>query len=433
LTTFWRRYVLYPGPMPTLSAPRVVEVENLRKYFTVPGATPRGTLNRLMHPVRRGSPRTLKILDGISFDVHQGELFGIVGRNGSGKTTLLRILASIYRPDAGRVRISGALAPFIDLGVGFQAQMSARQNVVMNGILLGLGRRELRRQIDAVLDYAELQDFADVQLKNFSSGMRTRLAFASMRQADPDVYLIDEILAVGDEEFREKCSGEFAALKQRGKTILMVSHRRGAMEGLADRAMLLRDGRIAAMGGPDEVFHAYREERLKRAQLPTVATTPAGVDRVSDGSRSRAPRATIESLLIRGNEDSDYPRVAAGDPIRLRIQAIASGWVKGPTLQLAITSEDGAKVFASRDSDLDRLPVLKPGQGLVAEATLENSLAPGRYRLECSLAHGSEGRRGTVSPARSIDFEVDGVPREGLVALDRTVVLSPIRELEPVR
>src|SRR5919204_5715549 len=144
--------------MATLSAPRAVEVENLRKYFTVPGATPPGTVNRLLHPVRRGSPRTLKILDGISFEVRQGELFGIVGRNGSGKTTLLRILASIYRPDAGRVRIAGTLAPFIDLGVGFQAQMSARQNVEMNGILLGLSRRELRRGVDAVLDYAELED-----------------------------------------------------------------------------------------------------------------------------------------------------------------------------------------------------------------------------------------------------------------------------------
>jgi ABC-2 type transport system ATP-binding protein len=423
--------VLYPQRMPSVSAPRAVEVENLRKYFTVQGGTPRGTLNRLLHPVRRGSPRTLRILDGISFDVRQGELFGIVGRNGSGKTTLLRILASIYRPDSGRVRISGTLAPFIDLGVGFQAQMSARQNVEMNGILLGLGRRELRRGIDAVLDYAELRDFADVQLKNFSSGMRTRLAFASMRQADPDIYLIDEILAVGDEEFREKCTGEFAALKQRGKTILMVSHRRGAMEGLADRAMLLQRGRIAAMGAPDEVFDAYREERLARAGGTTGPG--AGADRPSDGARSRPPRATIERLLLNGEEDGQDPRLAASEPIRVRIEAIASGWVKGPTLQLAITSGDGAKVFASRDSDLDRLPVLKPGQALVAEATLENSLAPGHYRLECTLAHGAEGRSGRVSPPRAIEFEVEGAPADGLVELERRVVLTPARDLEAVR
>jgi ABC-type polysaccharide/polyol phosphate transport system ATPase subunit len=422
--------------MATLSAPRAVEVENLRKYFTVPGATPPGTVNRLLHPVRRGSPRTLKILDGISFDVRQGELFGIVGRNGSGKTTLLRILASIYRPDAGRVRISGNLAPFIDLGVGFQAQMSARQNVVMNGILLGLGRRELRRRVDAVLDYAELEDFADVQLKNFSSGMRTRLAFASMRQADPDIYLIDEILAVGDEEFREKCSGEFAALKERGKTILMVSHRRGAMEGLADRAMLLQRGRIAAMGEPGGVFDAYRAERLARAARSAPADSgsqPAADGAESDGASSRAPRATIERLLVNGEGDAGPARVAAGDPIRVRIEATASGWVKGPTLQLAIMSADGATVFASRDSDLDRLPVLKPGQGLVGEATVENSLAPGRYRLECTLAHGAQDRKGTVSLPRSIDFEVDGAPREGLVALERTVALNPVRDLESVR
>ena len=149
----------------------------------------------------------------VSFDVHRGEFFGIVGRNGSGKSTLLKILASIYRADGGSIRMAGRVAPFIELGVGFNLELTARENVVLNGVMMGLSRREARRRLDAVLDFAELEEFVDLKLKNYSSGMLVRLAFSVMIQAEADILLIDEVLAVGDAAFQQKCRDVFAEMR----------------------------------------------------------------------------------------------------------------------------------------------------------------------------------------------------------------------------
>jgi ABC-type polysaccharide/polyol phosphate transport system ATPase subunit len=380
--------------------------------------------------VQRGSRRTLRVLDGISFDVQRGELFTVVGRNGSGKTTLLRILGSIYRIDSGSVHVTGSLAPFIELGVGFQPHMSARQNVVLNGVILGLGRREMRRRADQVLAYAELEDFADVQLKKFSSGMRMKLAFSSMLLADPDIYLIDEILSVGDEAFKAKCSEEFATLKGRNKTVVMVTHRPSTVERESDRAMWLRDGKVGRLGNPREVLEAYRSEGLG-AGGGRPADDRRAVKRRPTWPRPRAPRATIETLYLTGAEDGT--RVAAGEPLRMRIEAQASGWVRGPTLELAITGADGTTILAASDSDLERLPVLRPGDRMTAEVTVGNPLTAGRYRLDCMLRHGADHRTGPASEVRSVDFEIDGDTGGGLVALERTAALDSATKLELVR
>src|SRR5579862_9915627 len=174
-----------------LAGPAVIEVRDLRKRFRIP--------ERASHErpwLRRVGYRELVALAGVSFDVHRGEFFGIVGRNGSGKSTLLKVLASIYRADSGQIRIAGRLAPFIELGVGFNPELTARENVALNGVMMGLGRRQARRGLDAVLEFAELNEFTDLKLKNYSSGMMVRLAFAVMVQADADIMLVDEVLAV---------------------------------------------------------------------------------------------------------------------------------------------------------------------------------------------------------------------------------------------
>jgi ABC-2 type transport system ATP-binding protein len=385
-----------------------------------------------MHPVQRGSRRTLRVLDGVTFEVRRGELFGIVGRNGSGKSTLLRVLGNIYGADGGRVRIDGSVAPFIELGVGFQPRMSARQNVALNGVLLGLGRREVRRRIDEVLAYAELEDFADVQLKNFSSGMRVRLAFASALQADPDIYLIDEILAVGDEAFREKCAAEFVTLKQRGKTILMVTHRSGVIGEQADRAMLLADGRIAGQGDPNEVLRVYRE-RIAAEDSGDRGRAPGGGDRFGTIKPARTVRATVERLELAGTRSGDRPRVAGGEPLRLYIDVSAVGWVQAPTLELAVSSEQGGTVFVCREGDREHLPVLKPGERLTGEATVENTLARGRYRLDCVVLHEADTGARTVSERRSIEFEVEGNPRGSGIGSGRHRERAPEAKLELVR
>src|SRR4029453_1974709 len=178
----------------------------------------------IVRPFAGRDYREVDALDGVSFEVRQGEFFGIVGRNGSGKSTLLKILASIYRADAGTVRMDGRPAPFIELGVGFDPELTARENVVLNGVMMGLSRREAQRRLDAVLDFGELGEFVELKLKNYSSGMMVRLAFAVMMQADPDILLIDEVLAVGDAAFQQKCADAFREMRDTGKTIVLVTH-----------------------------------------------------------------------------------------------------------------------------------------------------------------------------------------------------------------
>src|SRR6478735_2266688 len=183
------------------TTPLAIQVEDLHKSFRIPKNRVDSLKERVVHPFAKREYLELRALDGVSFEIGQGEFFGSVGRNGSGKSTLLKIMSSIYRADAGRIRMAGRLAPFIELGVGFNPELTSRENVVLNGVMMGLGRREAQRRLEAILDFAELREFVDLRLKNYSSGMMVRLAFAVMVEADADIMLVDEVLAVGDASF----------------------------------------------------------------------------------------------------------------------------------------------------------------------------------------------------------------------------------------
>src|SRR3954468_14151944 len=239
------------------AAPVVVEVRDLEKAFQVPEHRIDSLKERAAHPLARMEYREQRALKGISFDVRQGEFFGIVGRNGSGKSSLLKILASIYRADAGRVRMAGRVAPFIELGVGFNPELTARDNGVLSGVLMGLTLREARRRLDAILEFAELEDFVDLKLKNYSSGMMVRFAFAVMVQADADIMLVDEVLAVGDAAFGQKCMDVFHARRRAGKTLVLVTHDMSTVESLCDRAMLIDEGEVRYLGDPGEAAMRY--------------------------------------------------------------------------------------------------------------------------------------------------------------------------------
>jgi ABC-type polysaccharide/polyol phosphate transport system ATPase subunit len=193
----------------------------------------------------------------VSLEVGEGEFFGIVGRNGSGKSTLLRCLTGIYRIDGGEVALRGRVAPFIELGVGFNADLSAQDNAVINAVMLGMSPREARAQLDEVFAFAELEEFRDLKILNYSSGMVVRLAFAITVQVDADTLLFDEVLAVGDEAFQEKCLARFAQMKAKGRTIVLVTHNMSMVERFCDRAMLLERGRVAEVGDPLAIAEAY--------------------------------------------------------------------------------------------------------------------------------------------------------------------------------
>src|SRR3954454_17770915 len=240
-----------------------IEVRDLEKTFRIPKQQVHTFKERALHPFRRSTYDELNVLRGISFDVHDGEFFGIVGRNGSGKSTLLKCLAGIYGADAGQIRVAGRMSPFIELGVGFNPDLTARENVVINAVMMGLTPREARARFDGVIEFAELHDFVGLKLKNYSSGMQVRLAFAVMVQSGAEVLLIDEVLAVGDAAFQQRCLDEFRGLRDEGRTIVLVTHDMTTVERFCHRAMLITDGEIEMIGDPGRVGRRYLERNFE--------------------------------------------------------------------------------------------------------------------------------------------------------------------------
>jgi len=202
-------------------------------------------------------------LNDVSFNVKKGEILGIIGANGSGKTTLLRTIAGIYKPDSGYVKTNGTIAPILHIGTGFNNELDAVENIMIYGMLLGIPKMEMKKKVHDIIEWAELEKFSDVKLKKYSSGMRARLAFATTIQINPDILLVDEVLAVGDKKFKEKSFQEFSSFKKQGKTILYVTHSLKKITKLSDRVLLLDHGRVIAIGKPDEIIQKYDEMTAK--------------------------------------------------------------------------------------------------------------------------------------------------------------------------
>jgi ABC-type polysaccharide/polyol phosphate transport system ATPase subunit len=239
-----------------------IEVVDVSKAFLIPHEQRTYFKEYFLHPFRRTTFERNEALRDVSFSIEQGEFFGVIGPNGSGKSTLLRILAKIYVPDSGSVRVQGLLSPFIELGVGFNLELNARDNVRINATLAGLTKQELDARFDEILAFAELHRFVDQQLKNYSSGMLARLAYSIAIQVPFDILLLDEVLAVGDESFQEKCFATFERFKDEGKTVVFVSHQLEKMSDFCDRVLLLQNGVVQTVGPPDEVIDLYRERVL---------------------------------------------------------------------------------------------------------------------------------------------------------------------------
>ena len=246
------------------SANVVVRVENVKKTFRIPIEKSSGLKQQLINTLKgRKGYRDFSPLNGISFEVKKGEFFGIVGKNGSGKSTLLKVLAGIYVPAEGVVEVKGSLVPFIELGVGFNPELTGRENVYLNGALLGFNHREIDAMYSEIVNFAELADFMEERLKNYSSGMQVRLAFSIAIRARGDILLLDEVLAVGDAAFQQKCFDYFEYLRREKRTIIIVTHDMGSIKRFCNRAMMLSDGKIEKIGTPEEVADLYTEENIE--------------------------------------------------------------------------------------------------------------------------------------------------------------------------
>ncbi len=242
----------------------IVVINNLTKSFKIPLEASSGIKQKLINLLKgRKGYRVFTPLKDIDFTINEGDFFGIVGRNGSGKSTLLKTIAGIYTPNSGSVEVGGSLVPFIELGVGFNPELTGRENVFLNGALLGFSHDEMEAMYDKIVDFAELDDFMEERLKNYSSGMQVRLAFSIAIRAHADILLLDEVLAVGDEAFQKKCYAYFDKLKREKRTVILVTHDMSAVERFCNKAVFIEDGKVKMIGKPYRIAAAYSRSNIK--------------------------------------------------------------------------------------------------------------------------------------------------------------------------
>ena len=371
-------------PQPDSSSVPPIVIEAVSKTFRVPEERTHTLKERALHPLRRIRHQTFKALQDISFDVRPGEFFGIAGRNGSGKSTLLKCLAGIYGVDTGRIWMNGRLSPFIELGVGFNQDLAARDNVVLNGIMMGLSPREARARYDAVIDFAELREFEELKLKNYSSGMHVRLAFSVAIQVDADILLVDEVLAVGDAAFAQKCFDVFNRMRDEGRTIVFVTHDMATLNRFCHRALLLEKGSMVHLGEPHEVADRYLEINFGR---DPEASARAGEEHGGGDGEARIAEAWVQDE--HGERQASLPQ---GRPITLKALVAFAVDVQDPVASVYVLNEDHvAVVVASTAREHERSGRFSAGDEVLFSFSFDNVLAPGRYNPLFTLAHRGTG------------------------------------------
>ncbi len=348
--------------------------------------------------------QTFTALDGVSFEVPRGCTFGVIGENGSGKSTLLKLLAGITKPTRGTVRVDGRLSALIELGAGFHPEISGRENVAINGIMLGLTRREVEQRFDEIVDFAELERFIDAPVKTYSSGMYMRLGFAVAIHVDPEVLLIDEVLAVGDEAFTRKCLDKIGEFRRRGKTIVLVSHSLGLVEKMCDDVLWVRRGRKADQGDAKRVVDAYLtyvaggEEALLRREVSADATAPApdaapGQESAAGGYRQgRWGNREVEITRVtlrdaRGRERHVY---VPGESLTVELDVQAERPLEDFVFGVGLFTADGVSVYGTNTHLEDWRPRRLSGAARVALTLRDLRLVEGTYLLDVA-AHQRDG------------------------------------------
>jgi len=392
-----------------------VAVDDVLKTFRIPHERVSTLKERALHPLRRSAHDRFEALKGVSFAVERGEFFGIVGRNGSGKSTLLKCLAGIYRADRGAIYVNGRVSTFIELGVGFNPELAARDNVLLNGVMLGLSPREARERFDRVMDFAELHEFEELKLKNYSSGMQVRLAFSVMVQVDADILLIDEVLAVGDVSFQQKCFDVFNRLRDEGKTILFVTHDMASVRRFCHRAVLLERGKVVHIGEPSEVAASYVDLSFAEGSGEPVQR---GGDRSGDGSAE---------ILDAWWEDQDGERqnvLHQGRPCTFRVRVRFNTEVDNPAIATLFANDQHQPLMAtSTDWKAHGTGSFRAGEEVEFSVHLDMAFAPGRVYATPWVAHRGQrvmDRRPELSTVVVAGSHVSG----GLVDLPHDVRLE---------
>jgi ABC-2 type transport system ATP-binding protein len=352
--------------MDKTSEPAII-VRDLHKDFILPQHKNTSVKQTIVNITRKNKKTTQHVLDGVSFEVNKGDFFGIVGRNGSGKSTLLKILAGVYTPTSGSVEIRGGLTPFIELGVGFNPELSGRDNVFLNGALLGFNRSEMTAMYDDIVAFAELENFMDQKLKNYSSGMQVRLAFSIAIMAKNDILIFDEVLAVGDEAFQRKCLDTFDKYKATGQTVILVTHSMETVRQYCNKAILINKGNIVSSGDPNKVADVYN------------ALNQEAIDSNNEKKNKLAQNHTNFKVSLRNNE-KDANSFAVGEKAKVEIRWDQSLEVEAVWVDLYKKSGEHICNFISkRDGSLSLR-----GKN-AASVDIDLNISPGGYYIDVGL------------------------------------------------
>ncbi len=343
-----------------------LRVEHISKSFRLPHEQASGLKQAFINRMRgiKGYSEQ-HVLRDISFEINKGDFFGIVGRNGSGKSTLLKLISQIYTPDKGKITVNGSLVPFIELGVGFNPELTGRENVYLNGAMLGFSKEEIEAMYDEIVEFAELHDFMDQKLKNYSSGMQVRLAFSVAIKAQGDILVLDEVLAVGDEAFQRKCYQYFAQLKKQKKTVILVTHSMDSVQRFCNKAMLINSGEIIESGNPARVAEKYlelNEEKVDTKENNTPKMNERGV----------SAEAKIENT---------------GDSLIFDIEVSAKSNIDDAVVTLLMNNETGESVYRWASDDLDSKATIsiKAGGKMKLRLELENIFPDGKFDIQLAV------------------------------------------------
>ena len=376
----------------------------------------RATLLRSLVPFRRPKRSEFWALRGVDLKVGAGETVGIIGRNGAGKTTLLRMLAGVSAPSEGRLRVSGRIAPLIGVGVGFHKEMSGRENVFVNGMILGLSESEVHERFDAIVEFAELGEFIDVPVKFYSSGMFMRLGFAVAVHTDPEVLLVDEVLAVGDSAFQMKCLERMRSIQQSGTTIVMVSHSMHAIRLLCPRTLVLRRG-LVEFDGETELAVARHHELLSQDAGDDQRRRDAHDQRVAGG-------ATIVEAAVVGDDGAPVHYAVPDQALRLRLRVRFDRDVVDPLFAFNVLAEDGSVAYGLQSPVSFAHRSYTSGETADVELRFRARLGGGSFRASATVAT-TDGREVLAADPTGVLFYVE--PRHwayGTADLDGTVVVD---------
>jgi lipopolysaccharide transport system ATP-binding protein len=341
-------------------------------------------------------------LKDVSFEVGQGEVLGIIGRNGAGKSTLLKILARVTRPTSGRAEISGRVGSLLEVGTGFHPELSGRENIFLNGAILGMKRAEILEKFDAIVDFAEIEKFLDTPVKRYSSGMYMRLAFSIAAHLDPEILIVDEVLAVGDAAFQKKSLGKMGNVAREGRTVLFVSHNMPAVISLCDRAMLLESGQLIAEGSPESIVQQYLEKEMATSIIPLDQRQ----DRMGDGT------ARLEYLQIESTDPDKIIR--SGSRLKLTIGYRSDRPVQRPQFVVSVYDHMETGIFLLHNDFVGGLPESLPPKGSVTCLTEPINLTPGRCYVHVELLKGNV-MADYVASAGHFDVEADDLFGTGMV------------------